>query len=169
MDALKNKAKEEEELIKRHDDPDDVTKRASDGFKRRYEEGYKAPTDVKEPSHEDLEQIKRDLANKRYDAPEVADIVSQITANDLKCVFLRADQDTSAFFSVEEKPGGLTEIVFNQTHPAFDSIWGTLESSVDVSQLSSKELLELVDSAHDAMKLLFAAWARYEVEESARF
>ena len=166
---IKEQGKGRRRAGKRHDDPDDVTKRASDGFKRRYEDGYEAPADVKEPSNEDLEQIKHDLENKRYDDPEAEAIVGQIKANDLRCVFLRADQDTSAFFSVEEKPGGLTEIVFNQTHPAFDPIWGTLESSVDVSQLSSKELLEAVGSAHDAMKLLFAAWARYEVEESSRF
>ena len=164
---IKEQGKGKRRTAKRHD-PDDVTKRASDGFRRRYEGGYKAPTDVKEPSIEDLEQIRRDLENKRYDDPEAASIVGQIKENDLKCVFLRADQDTSAFFSVEEKPGGLTEIVFNQTHPAFDFIWGTLGSSVDIGQLSDRELLEAVDTAHDAMKLLFAAWARYEVEESAR-
>ena len=58
----------------RHNDPDDVTNRASDGFKRRHEEGYIAPTDGKEPSNEDLEKIKRDLENKRYGGPEAEDI-----------------------------------------------------------------------------------------------
>jgi len=152
----------------RHIEPDDVTQRASDGFKRRAEDGYEAPADSTEPSPEDLETIRKDLENKRYDTPEAEEIVRQIQSNALKCVFLRADQDTSAFFGVEEKPGGLTEIVFNQSHPAFDFIWGTLESSLDIDDMSSRDLLETVANAHDAIKLIFAAWARYEVEMSLR-
>ncbi len=165
---VKEQGKGRRSTATRHNDADDVTQRASDGFKRRAEDGYAVPTDSEAISDEDLDEIKADLENKRYDEPEASKIVDQIRANDLKCVFLRANQDSSAFFSVEEKPGGLTEIVFNQRHPAFEVVWGTLEASIDIDQLSSRELLENIESAHDAMKLLFAAWARYEVEESIR-
>jgi hypothetical protein len=67
-------------------------------------------------------------------------------------------------FNVEMK-GNVTEVTFNRQHPAFDDIFGTINTvDEDVDALTREELLERLMRAVNATKIVFAAWARYERE-----
>ena len=68
-----------------------------------------------------------------------------------------------AFFNVEHKQGGLTAIVFNTNHPFYDQLIGSLDP--EIGEETASELIDRVNMAADTLELLFAAWARYEMEE----
>ena len=80
-------------------------------------------------------------------------------------VFLEADfPDIYQLFNVEMK-GNVTEVTFNRKHPAFDDIFGTVNTiDEDVTDLSREEVLDRLMKAVNAAKVVFAAWARYERE-----
>ncbi len=69
-----------------------------------------------------------------------------------------------AFFNVEHKQGGLTEIVFNTNHPFHEQLLESLDPDIGKTETDS-DLLDRIHKAADTLKLLFAAWARYEMEE----
>lgn len=68
-----------------------------------------------------------------------------------------------AFFAVESRPGGVTEIVFNRSHPAYDLLIKTLDA--DTSEATERDLVGRIVNASDTIKMLFAAWARQELED----
>ena len=118
------------------------------------------------PTEDDLEEIRTDLKeNKKYSEIDAANIVSLIRDADLRVLFLEADF-TNAYelFNVEMK-GTVTEITFNRKHRAFDDIFGTI-TTVDenVDELTTEEVLERLIRAVNSIKIIFAAWARYERE-----
>jgi hypothetical protein len=150
---------------KRHDEPDDLTstvdQRWKDRSRERPIEGEDQPR-----TEEDFREIKDDLTeNKKYPEPDAEALVSLIRDADLRVVFLEADfPDPYQLFSVEMK-GNVTEITFNRKHPAFDDIFGTVNTvDEDVNDLSREEILERLMRAINAAKVVFAAWARYERE-----
>lgn len=149
----------------RHEEADDVTEAVNKSWKDRSKdrpiEGEQTPnTDA------DFETIEADLTeNKKYTVAEAAEIISLIREADLKVIFLEADfPDRLNLFNVESK-GSLTEVTFNRRHPAFDDIFGTINAvDEDIESLSQQELLERLMRAINAVKIVFAAWARYERE-----
>ena len=117
-------------------------------------------------TQQDLEEIKKDLTeNKKYPEPDAEELISLIRDADLRIVFLEADFPYAyQLFNVEMK-GNITEITFNRKHPAFDDIFGTVNTvDEDVNQLEREEILERLTRAINATKIVFAAWARYERE-----
>lgn len=68
-----------------------------------------------------------------------------------------------AFFNVEHKQGGLTAIVFNTNHPLHEQLIESLQPNPEND--TDADLLNRVYKAADTLELLFAAWARYEMEE----
>jgi hypothetical protein len=80
-----------------------------------------------------------------------------------KVIFVEATSDMDAFFYVESKPGGVTEIVFNRSHPAFDLLIGTLDA--ETAGTTERDLVTRIQNASDTVKMLFAAWARQELED----
>ena len=72
--------------------------------------------------------------------------------------------DGYAFFTVESKQGGVTNVVFNSNHPFFDQIIKTLRP--DPEDDTEQQLLQRVNMASDTLQIVFAAWARYEIEEA---
>ena len=80
-----------------------------------------------------------------------------------KVVFLTKAMDGYAFFTVEHNHGGLTSIVFNTNHPFYEQLIESLEPNIG-DELES-DLIKRIDRASDTLELLFAAWARYEMEE----
>jgi len=149
----------------RHHEADDVTTAVNVGWKERSKEkpieGEDQPT-----TEQDLQRIHSDLTkNKRYSDTAAEELVQLIHDANLKVVFLEADF-TNAYelFNVEMK-GNVTEITFNRKHPAFDDIFGTVATvDEDVAGLSDQEMLERLTRATNAIKITFAAWARYERE-----
>jgi hypothetical protein len=149
----------------RHEEADDVTEAVNKSWKDRSKdrpiEGEQA-----ENTDADLESIEADLTeNKNYTVEEAAEIISLIREADLKVIFLEADfPDRLNLFNVETK-GSLTEVTFNRRHPAFDDIFGTINAvDEDIESLSQQEILERLMRAINAVKIIFAAWARYERE-----
>ena len=78
-------------------------------------------------------------------------------------MFLEKAMEGYAFFNVEHKQGGLTEVVFNSNHPFYDQLIESLRPQI--GDETDAELMERIHTAADTLELLFAAWARYEMEE----
>jgi hypothetical protein len=91
------------------------------------------------------------------------DIANATLSRKRKVIFLTKAMEGYAFFNVEHKQGGLTAIVFNTNHPFYDQLIESLQP--DVGDETDAELLTRVHRAADTLELLFAAWARYEMEE----
>lgn len=110
------------------------------------------------------EALVRDLEKKRYE-PEIAREIAE-TAQDRKrkVLFLVEDWESYAFFKVESKPGGITEIVFNSSHPAYKRVVEVLSPEF-LQEQGEGALLRRLDDASQTLRMLFAAWARLEIEE----
>lgn len=149
----------------RHSQPDELTSTVNQSWKDRAKD-RPVEGEANAPSEGDLKNIKDDLtANKKYTEAEAAAIVSLIKDADLRVVFLEADfPDDYHLFNVELK-GNVTEITFNRRHPAFDAIFGTINTiDEDVNSLNREELLDRLMHAVNATKIIFAGWARLERE-----
>lgn len=110
------------------------------------------------------EALIKDLEKKRYE-PEVArDIAETAQDRERKVLFLVEDWESYAFFKVESKPGGITEIVFNSSHPAYRRVVEVLSPEF-LQQQGEAALLRRLDDASQTLRMLFAAWARLEIEE----
>ena len=144
---------------------DDLTDTVDQRWKRRSIE-RPIPEEDKPRTQHDYFEIKEDLTTvKKYPEADAEELVSLIRDADLRIVFLEADFPYAyQLFNVELK-GNVTEITFNRKHPAFDDIFGTVNTAdEDVNNLSREEVLDRLMRAINATKIIFAAWARYERE-----
>ena len=149
----------------RHNEVDNLTKAINDSWKNRSKECPIEGEDVK-PSDDVLLDIKNDLTKgKNYSEIEAKDLIELIREKDLKVIFLEANfADRYNLFNVETK-GSVTEITFNRQHPAFNDVFGTVNTiDEDINGLTKEEILERLGRAINASKIIFAAWARYERE-----
>ena len=150
---------------KRHDKADDLTGTVDQRWKLRSRE-RPIPGEDKPRTKRDYMEIREDLTtHKNYAESDAEELVSLIRDADLRVVFLEADFPYAfQLFNVELK-GKVTEITFNRKHPAFDDIFGTVNTvDEDVNSLTREEILERLMRAINATKIIFAAWARYERE-----
>ncbi|WP_374576331.1 ATP-binding protein [Phenylobacterium sp.] len=146
----------------RHEQPT-VDDRASKAFKDRAEE-RSVESDAEVLDDAAKEALVKDLEKKRYE-PDVARGIAQTAQDrDRKVLFLIEDWESYAFFKVESKPGGLTEIVFNSSHPAYRRLLQVLSPEFR-DEVSEAVLLRNLDEASQTLRMLFAAWARLEIEE----
>lgn len=162
---LKSQTKNIRKNKRRHEEPDDVTKIVNEGWKDRSKENPIEGEDCP-ASDDDLEEIENDLKeNKNYSEDKAKEIVELIKSSDLKVLFLQACfSNHYELFNVEVK-GNTTEVTFNQLHPAFDDVFGTINTlDEDVEALTAPELLDRLFKAVNSTKIIFAAWARYERE-----
>jgi hypothetical protein len=147
---------------KRHDEPG-VEDRATKKFDERVEGGHEASEDE---SSVDLATqraaVVEDLANKGYSPQSAREIADAIIDRGLKVIFVQEQSDTPAFFALNFL-SGVTEVVFNTNHPAYEQLIAALEPQKDDGTIDS--LRTQISSASDTMKMLFCAWARYEMEE----
>lgn len=174
LDQIRNKVKAQgagrrSSRKTRHDTADDVTATVNKGWKERSKErpieGENRPT-----TDDDLQEIHTDLTqNKKYSETDAEKLLSLIKDEDLKVVFLEADfPNAFELFNVEMK-GTITEITFNRRHPVFEDIFNTVATvDEDISCLSKEEILERLRRSVNAMKITFAAWARYEREAGVK-
>lgn len=144
---------------------DRVTTAANDKWKEREKE---KPTgeDSEEPSDTDFEQLQDQLEEvNNLSSEQAEEFVRLIKAQDLKIIFVEAQfPDPYNLFNVQKK-AGITEVVFNQRHPAFESIFGTINTAdQDMESISVPDLVEKLAEAVNVTKLIFAAWARLEKE-----
>ncbi len=137
---------------------------ATSKFRERAEQGYKTDSDQKEFKREDRDAFERDLITDKHYAEDVArNIADAVIHRNRKVEFLTGGMDGHAFFKVEHPPGGLTTIVFNTNHPFHNKLIEILDPNMDNE--TDAMLIDRINQASDTLKLLFAAWARYEMEE----
>lgn len=147
---------------KRHEDTS-VEDTATTKFNKRAEQGHKIALDGEIFGKEEQQKLEEDLEKKHYE-PDIAKNIAEATyKKNRKVIFVQADTDSQAFFNVETKPGGITEIVLNSNHPAYEKLFKAL--STDISEDSDNDLVSRIENASDTLKLILAAWARYEQED----
>lgn len=148
---------------KRHDDTS-VEDRASTKFKERADSGHTTPSDSEIFNADAQDALVNDLVNqKQYDEEVAKDIAAAVLLRRRKVIFVEATSDMDAFFSIESKPGGVTEIVFNRSHPAYDLLIKTLDA--EIAGATERDLVSRIQNASDTIKMLFAAWGRQEIED----
>jgi len=148
---------------KRHDETS-VEDRASTKFKERADQGYKTEQDNQVFTDEAKVDLVKDLVEKKhYPEQSAEDIADAVEKRKKRVIFVEAEMDGYAFFKVEQRPGGITEIIFNTAHPAHEQLMRALEANVDGA--TDKDLLDRIVNASDTLRMLFAAWARYEMED----
>lgn len=130
----------------------------------RREQGYEGRSDQQEQEMTPVQQ-ENEVKAILEDLPE--DVQQEVInnffgENALKYQFVKADLDSSSFFSVQLK-GGKIIIKLNVNHPAYDNLIEVLEEGQE--GVSDKERLV---NASNGLKLLLMAWARLEDEELAR-
>ena len=147
----------------RHDKPT-VEDLATTKFRERAEQGHATKADSEEFTEEDRKKLEEDLKEDKHYPENVAqDIANATLKRERKVVFLTKAMEGYAFFNVEHKHGGLTAVVFNTNHPFYEQLKESLEP--DVGAETDAELVDRIHMAADTLELLFAAWARYEMEE----
>lgn len=137
---------------------------ATTKFRERAEQGHETESDKEEFSEEDRKKFEDDLKeDKDYPDDVARNIANATITRKRKVVFLTKAMEGYAFFNVEHQQGGLTAIVFNTNHPFYEQLIESLEP--DIGEETDSELIDRVHKASDTLELLFAAWARYEMEE----
>lgn len=147
----------------RHDTPD-VSDLATTKYHERAEQGHETEADRQEFTEENRDSLEKDLTEDKHYPEDVAHEIAQATfTRKRKVVFLTKAMDGYAFFNVEHKQGGLTAIVFNTNHPFYEQLIESLKP--EIGDESDADLIDRIHKAADTLELLFAAWARYEMEE----
>lgn len=149
----------------RHDQPT-TDDRATRAFRDRADEKPIA-SDEQELDDQAKDALIKDLEKKQYQPEIAADIAQTAQDRKRKVLFLIEDWEGHAFFKVESKPGGITEIVFNSSHPAYRRLLEVLSPEFR-EEVSEADLLKRIGDASTTLRMLFAAWARLEIEEISR-
>lgn len=147
----------------RHEDTS-VEDTATTKWKERAESGYEAESDNETFDKDAQDALVKDLVESKHYPDSVArEIAEAVEKRGRKIIFVTAESDSQAFFQVDPRPGGITEIILNTRHPAYNKLWKVLDTNV--SEANASELIERIDNASTTLKLLLAAWARYEEED----
>ncbi|MHB8804601.1 MAG: ATP-binding protein [Coriobacteriia bacterium] len=133
----------------------------------RKEHGYYGQSDVDEQksAEERIDAIQGELQEELGLAPEDALTIAQdAIVGDFatKYKFVHAPVDGPAFFTVRPT-GGVIMIRLNIEHPAYQYLIEILEDGSEDEDADA--LRRRLDNALDGLKLLLAAWARYEDEQ----
>lgn len=162
---IKAQTKGKRSSQKRHDDPD-VEDQASDKFRERADGGHDAPSDNAGFTDNDKDNLQEDLVeNDHYSSEDAKNIVDAVVSRKRKVQFSTGHLDGHHFFSTKQF-GDLTKITFNTNHPIYEQLLEALDPDTDDD--TDADLLDRVHRASDTLKLLFAAWARYELEETKK-
>ncbi len=147
----------------RHDGPD-VADQATTKFRERAAQGHAIESDSTEFTEEDSEKFKQDLMDDKQYPENVAEKIANATLiRRRKVAFLTKAMEGYAFFNTEQQQGGVTAVVFNTEHPFYEQLMESLEPKI--GDESDADLIDRIHRAADTLELLFAAWARYELEE----
>lgn len=144
---------------------DTAEKRATEAVRRRSAEGHAGTTDQQETSTppEQREQQIRELLESQGQASQTAiDLAHRVVSEGLRVQFTDAHLDTPAFFSVRSM-GGVLVVTLNTRHPVYDHLIEALPASNDNNE-NPAQLKARLESASEGLRLLLAAWARYEDE-----
>jgi len=161
---------------KRHVDSKSAEGIGTKATKARQKEGIVGGSDEDEklPLSERQQLLIQTLV-KRGHTEKNANQVAMFTLNEesqSKYLFDSDELDGAAFFQVSPK-AGVVNVVLNSKHPAFQHLIETLDESwsdgpsktYDSQDEQIDDLTTRLDNASVGLKLLLAAWARYEDEQ----
>lgn len=133
-------------------------------FEERVEQGHGTKQDQLVPPNDTQKALEDDLVrDKNYPKKEAHLLAREVINDQLKLVFVQKNNgESTAFFSPDFLPG-VTELVFNTTHPAYGKLIEMLDPDLEGESLS--QLKQRIGNASDTLKMLLCAWARYEMEE----
>ncbi|RUL46540.1 ATP-binding protein [Lysinibacillus antri] len=140
-----------------------VEKQATDVTNYRKEQGFisQSDEDEKKPTEQRKEEITESLVASGVDDESAKKVAQKTVTGNSKYNFIENSFEGSAFFTVRLS-GGAINVIINKAHPAYENLLEVLNETVEetsVSQLKSR-----LDKASMGLKLLLAAWARYEDE-----
>ena len=137
---------------------------ATKKYRQRAEEGHLTPEDGEEFTETDRDALVKDLKDDKNYSEDVAQrIATGVLQRNRKVEFVTKRMDGYAFFDVEHHQGGLTTIVFNTAHAFYDKLIASLDPAI--GDETDAQLLHRINEASDTLQLLFAAWARYHLED----
>jgi len=154
---------------KRYDDEEfSVEKTATEHTRRRQESGHKGSSDEEEkmPPDKRKEEITKDLKDSGLTQGDAEQLAARTVSSNYKYVFVNAELEGSAFFSVQPRAGSII-IKLNTKHPVCYKLVETLNIS-DVEDADNIELSNRLTQASEALWLLLTAWARFEDEKEGR-
>jgi hypothetical protein len=140
---------------------------ATTATKERQEEGHTGQSDFDEDvlSPEDRQkEIERELVEEGVPTREAHERAYETVSSGLKYVFNVAEIESSAFFSVKPRAGTIF-VTLNSTHPAYRHLVEILEYADIDEEASAEDLRGRLENANRGLKLVLAAWARYEDEQ----
>ena len=131
----------------------------------RQGEGFKGASDIDEGKSADERkaEIKNALEASGLAPTQAEDFAGSAVDNSLKYIFVEAEVDNDAFFSVQPR-AGVIMVTLNTNHAAFNRLVDVLEKEASNTD-DVESLRERLNNALDGLKLLLMAWARYEDEQ----
>ena len=137
---------------------------ATTKYRERADQGHSTDADAEVFTEQDRDKFEENLrVDKNYSGSVALAIANGVLIHNRKVEFLTKGMDGYAFFDVEHQQGGLTTVVFNTKHALYEKLIAILEP--DIEEESDAQLLNRINEASDTLKLLFAAWARYHLED----
>lgn len=140
-----------------------VEKQATEITNQRKELGFIGSSDADEikPAEQRKEEITETLIASGVDNANAQIVAEHSVTHNSKYNFIENAFEGNAFFTVRTK-GGAINIILNKDHPAFENLLEVLDE--DCADNSTSRLKERLEKASSGIKLLLAAWARYEDE-----
>jgi hypothetical protein len=139
-------------------------KQATRVTENRKQNGYKGESDKEEflPALQRQASIEKTLTEVGVPEIKAKELAATTISDNLKYTFADADLETAAFFSVRPR-GGAILVTLNTNHPAYSNLMEILEDEVDT--VDTETLRSRLTNSLKGLKLLLAAWARYEDEQ----
>lgn len=146
---------------------DPATTTADDVVKRRAQEGHTGLTDdladQKTPDESHADQLDSLTSTHRFSREDAQRLIEESLAQGRRVRMVTSNQPGNpAFFDVEFFPD-LLQVALNMDHPVFDHLIAALDG--DTSSLDSADLVERLEQAGTAFKILLFSWARFEDEQ----
>ena len=145
---------------KRHDVG--VADRATKEFRKRDLSGHSVPSDKERFTPKSGDAVKANLIEAGIDEGVAEEMIDVIRLRGRKVEFIDMDLDGHAFFDVKSMEGGITYVRFNTSHPFHKELLDLMDFPT-VEGNSNEVLLKKVKYV---LYIVFAAWARYEIEEA---
>jgi hypothetical protein len=140
-----------------------VEKQATDVTNFRKEQGYvgQSDEDEKKPPQQRKVEITETLIESGVDDESAQIVAEHSVTHNSKYNFIENAFEGNAFFTVRTR-GGAINVIINKSHPAYENLLEVLNDTIEGTSVT--DLKSRLDKASMGLKLLLAAWARYEDE-----
>lgn len=141
---------------------ENAEKQATEVTNIRKELGYigQSDEDEKKPREQRKEEITQGLISSGVDDESAQIVAEHSVTHNTKYSFIESPFEGDAFFTVRTG-GGTINILLNKAHPAYGNLLEVLD---DENEGNATQLKQRLKKASDGLKLLLAAWGRYEDE-----